>query len=118
LPRALTRILPRWLTRILPGVLVGALGGFLSGVLLYGYKCEANAYQCYPTHEVLIGLMTVAGLITGLVVSQLRRSMTWDLGRSLIAAATAVFLLMLVADWMVRSNAWWNCADLCSPYAT
>ena len=114
-----TWILPSPLTRILLGALVGTVVGFLVGVLMYGYKCVAygTSYVCDPTQEIKIGLLTVAGLVTGLLASRLSRSMSSNLQRILIAAAIMILVVLVVA-WTIRSNACWYGSDSCHPYFT
>jgi hypothetical protein len=112
--------LPRALARILSWAMVGASAGFLVGALMFSYKCVVAAngiWRCHPRQELKIGLVTVAGLVLGLLASRLYRSLTSDRQRSVMAAATITLLVVLVVVWTGR-NDWWNCPDLCSPYAT
>ena len=101
-----TRTLPRALTRIVPWALVGAFGGFLVGFLMSSYVCHGYAgivYDCHPTQELKIGLLTAAGLVAGLLASRLRRSMT-NKPKTLMTAAIAILLVVLVAACYNRVN--------------
>lgn len=103
-----TWLLPRELTRVLPGAL-GALGGFLLGFMVSNYSCSAATYNCYPTQELVVGLMTAAGLLVGLLASRIRRSMT-HVQKNLMTAAVLILLLVLAFACINRANMW-SCPD-------
>jgi hypothetical protein len=108
LPKAPARTLPRALVRVFAGAL-GAFGGFLVGFLMSSYTCRDRIANCYPTEELKIVLVTVAGLLAGLLASRLRRSMT-SKQRILMRAATLILLVVLVAACLNRINPW-SCRD-------
>ena len=94
------------LTRILPWALVGAVGGFLVGFLMSAYTChDGLVYNCYPTQQLKIGLVTVAGLLVGLLASRARRSMT-DTRKMLMTTGTVILLVVFVVAGIWRINPW------------
>lgn len=97
----------RPLTQLVLGALVGASGGFLVGYLAStSYTCNfADLYNCYPDEWLKVGVVAVAGLVLGLVVSRLWPSMT-DRQKILMTAATLVLLAMLVISSHDRFNPW------------
>jgi hypothetical protein len=108
LPEALTRPLSRVLGRIFPGAL-GAFGGVLVGFLMSSYTCSDGIANCYPTEELKVGLVAVAGLLVGLLASRLRRSMT-SKQKTLMTAATPILLVVFVVACFNRINPW-SCRD-------
>ena len=94
--------------RILPWALVGAFGGFLVGFFMSSYTChDGLIYNCYPTQEFKIGLLTGAGLLAGLLAPRLRRSMT-DRRETLMTRAILTLLVVLVVACFARIN-YWSC---------
>ena len=100
-----TWIVPEALTRVLPGALVGAFGGFLLGFMVSNYRCSDWIFNCYPTQELVVGLVAVAGLLVGLLASRIRRSMT-HVQKTLMTAAVLILLLVLVFACVNRVNRW------------
>ena len=101
-----TRNLPSAPMRIVPWALIGAVGGFLVGFLMSSYVCHAYAgleYDCHPTQELKIGLLTAAGLVAGLLASRLRRSMR-DRQKTLMTVAILILLVVLVVACYDRVN--------------
>ena len=65
---------------VITGAMVGALVGFIAGGWAFGEKCVRGAIEtdCYPAEDVKVYLVTavglVIGLLTGFLLSRLRRS--------------------------------------------
>jgi biotin transporter BioY len=91
---------------MLLGALVGAIAGFLVGFLVSSYTCAvAASYNCYPTQELMVGLVTVVGLVAGLGASHLSRSMT-NKQKTLMVVAVLFLLVVLVVACINRINPW------------
>jgi hypothetical protein len=62
-----------YLHLVLLGAIVGAFGGLIVGLLTYGEKCVLGAvdHDCYPAQGLKIGLVTVVGLVVGLLAGRL-----------------------------------------------
>jgi hypothetical protein len=100
-------VTPSWApTRTLTCALVGVLGGFLVGFLMSGYTCrDGLIYNCFPNDEILVGLLTAAGLVIGLLASRIWRSMA-NTQKAVMASVTVILLAVLVVACVNRFNPW------------
>ena len=99
-------IVPRALERTLVGALVGGFGGFLVGFLASRYVCSIGDNNCLPIEELKVALVTAAGLLVGVLVSRLWRSMTKD-RRIVMVVAISILLAVLIVACYHRYNHWY-----------
>jgi len=86
--------------------LVGGTGGLLVGFLTSSYACrDGHIYNCYPTQELKIRLLTVVGVFTGVLISRLLRSVP-VIVKVLMTTLIAVVLVALVIASHNRLNPW------------